>query len=114
MIGIGTDIIEISRVRKSLNDAFLRKVLSPYEIRLCVNFRTERIIEYVAGRFAAKEAIIKALSDYELPRMQDIIILNDEKGKPVVTYKNFDILVSISHEKEYAVATAVLRGFKQQ
>jgi len=113
MIGIGTDIVDIKRIRKALSNSFLQKVLSPYEIKLCSNFRSERIIEFVAGRFAAKEAIIKALSDYEIPKMANITISNNEYGKPIVKYKNYNILVSISHEKEYAVAVAYLLGVKQ-
>ena len=113
MIGLGTDIVEIDRVKKALNNSFLQKVLSPYEIKLCSNYKSERIIEFVAGRFAAKEAIIKCLADYEVPKMANITVANNENGKPVVKYKNYDILVSISHEKHYAIAVAYLLGEKK-
>ena len=110
ILGIGTDIVEIQRVRKVISDAFLRKVLSKEEIEKTLSMSEERKAQFTAGRFAAKEAIIKALSDVELPEMNDLNIVNNEKGKPEISYKNYKISVSISHEKEYAIGFAILEG----
>ena len=110
ILAVGTDIVEIDRVRKALSDPFLRKVLSEEEIEKTKTMSEERKVQFTAGRFAAKEAIIKCLSDYEYPEMRDLNIVNDEKGKPEIRYKDYDLLVSISHEKKYATAFALLQG----
>ena len=106
--GIGTDIVEIERVRNSISDPFMRKVLSDEEFEKAKSYSEERMIQFTAGRFAAKESIIKCLSDYEVPNMSDLNIVNDEKGKPEIFYKDYRIFVSISHEKKYACAVAIL------
>ncbi len=108
--GIGIDIVEIDRVRKALSDSFLRKVLSKEEFEKASLMSEKRKIEFTAGRFAAKEAIIKALSDYEVPLLEDLNITNNEKGKPEITYKNYRILLSIAHESSYAIGQALLLG----
>ena len=108
MRGIGTDIVEIERVKNALTESFLRKVLSPQEIEICNAYRKERQVEFVAGRFAAKEAIIKCLADIETPAMRDLNITNNVFGKPEIIYKDYQIFLSISHEKSYAIAMAVL------
>ena len=108
--GIGTDIVEIERVRKAISDPFMRKILSPEEFEKAKSFSEERMIQFTAGRFAAKEAIIKCLSDYEVPNMSDLNIVNDEKGKPEIFYKDYKIFVSISHERKCASAVALLEA----
>ena len=105
---VGIDIVEIDRVKKAMNDSFLRKVLSKQELEYCKDFKEKRKIEFVAGRFACKEAIIKCLSDYELPNFSDLNIVNNEKGKPEIRYKDYNIEVSISHEIKNACAIAIL------
>lgn len=106
--GIGTDIVEIGRVKKVISDGFMAKVLSADELERTKEMSETRKIQFLAGRFAAKEAIIKCLSDRELPNMSDLNITNDEKGKPEIRYKDYVILLSISHERNYATAVAVL------
>ena len=107
----GIDIVEIDRLI-NVKDSFVKHVLTESEQEVFYSYKENRRIEYLAGRFAAKEAIIKCLSDYELPDMRNIEILNNKKGKPVVKYKDYNILVSISHEKHYAVALAILQEEK--
>lgn len=107
MTGIGIDIVELDRI-DCVSDGFVKRVLSPEESNFYYSFNENRKREYLGGRFAAKEAIIKCLSDIEVPIMSEIIILNDSNGKPVVKYKNYKIKVSISHEKHYACAIAML------
>ena len=116
---IGIDIIEIKRIKNSIEKQprFLEKIFTENEIEYFKSngFRYESI----AGNFAAKEAISKALGtgirDF---KFKDIEILRNELGKPIVkTYNNLssicikynvtDIKVSISHCKDYAVANAV-------
>lgn len=108
MKAVGIDIVENERVRKALSESFLKKVLSREEIEYCRDFRENRKVEFVAGRFACKEAIIKCLSGYELPAFNELNIVNDENGRPYIRYRDYRILISISHEKNYSVATAIL------
>lgn len=104
---VGIDIVEIDRI-KELKESFINHVLSSEEIKVFNKLSDKRKIEYVAGRFAAKEAIIKCLSTIEIPQMNDISVLNDESGRPYVIYKDYEIEISISHEIHYAVAMAML------
>ncbi|WP_306614188.1 holo-ACP synthase [Paenibacillus sp. GD4] len=64
IIGVGTDLLEIERIRRILNssagDRFLERVLTPPERELAVK-RRGRLAEFLAGRFGAKEALVKAL-----------------------------------------------------
>lgn len=116
---IGIDIIEIERIKQAINKnpRFLNKMFTDNEIEYFKlnGFRYESI----AGNFAAKEAISKALgTGIRNFKFKDIEILRNELGKPIVkTYNNLnsicikynviDIKVSISHCKDYAVANAV-------
>lgn len=116
ILGIGNDIVEISRIEKAIsNEKFLKRVYTEKEIEL-IEKKGVPSASY-AGRFSAKEAISKALGtgvrDFNLT---DIEILNDELGKPFVNFKNnlLEIMkgkkmeISISHSKEYATAVAIL------
>ena len=115
----GTDIIEISRIRESIErsgEKFINILFTPAEIEYCESKRNAKYYHY-AGRFAAKEAIFKAVSPL-LKNKFDISwhnaeVINDENGNPEIRFidvkfnkiRNIDI--SISHCKEYAVATVV-------
>src|SRR5512136_1628262 len=86
--GIGVDIIEIARVRRSietLGDRFLQKVFTPGEIAYC-SAKNDRH-QHFAARFAAKEAVSKALSTGWAGefRWKDVEITNDDSGQPHVT-----------------------------
>lgn len=107
MAEIGIDILELDRLACP-KSSFINHVLSPEEIKVYETYKDNRCIEFLGGRFAAKEAIIKCLSDIEIPNMKDITILDNEKGKPIVKYKDYKLKVSISHEKHYACAIAML------
>ena len=118
-ITCGTDIIEIDRIRKSieeLGDKFLNKIYSGKEIEYCEG-KNKAKYQHYAARFAAKEAIFKAISfnlknKFEIT-WTDAEILNDKNGKPYVHFienkipnlKQIDI--SISHCKDYAVANVI-------
>lgn len=116
---IGIDIIEIKRIKDAIekNPRFLEKMFTENEIKYFKlnGFRYESI----AGNFAAKEAISKAIgTGIRNFKFKDIEVLRNELGKPIVkTYNNLnnicikynviDIKVSISHCKDYAVANAI-------
>ena len=118
----GTDIIEIERIRNSIEDAamgkaFIERVYTPKEIAYCESKKMQKYQHY-AARFAAKEAAFKAISEqledkYSIS-WQDIEVINDEQGRPSlnligIDLKNIeDIDLSISHCKEYAVANVTL------
>ena len=115
--GIGTDIIEISRIRNAINrtSSFKRKVYTEKEIEY-IEKKKEPYASY-AGRFAAKEAVSKALgTGVRGFSLSDVEILNDELGKPnVILYneilkhaKDLKIQINISHSREYAVSTVII------
>lgn len=121
--GIGTDIVEMKRIRSLLEgrsgDRFLRRILTEAEYQAATG-RPDRIAEFAAGRFAAKEAIVKALGCGigESAGFQDIEILADRKGKPECRLSeqakkqlgltaSDRILISITHSEASAVAFAI-------
>lgn len=118
--GIGTDIIEISRIQRAVesNPRFLERIFTQEE-RLYFIKRKMRY-ETIAGNFAAKEAVAKALgTGIGKLAFQDIEILRNEVGQPIVQFSEqakitlasegeYDFMLSISHCREYAVATAIL------
>lgn len=115
-ITCGTDIIEIDRIKKSiekLGDSFLNRIYTINEIEYCENKKNQKYQHY-AARFAAKEAVFKAISrkieDKYKINWKDIEIRNNSQGRPLVFIngkENNNIDISISHCKEYAVVTVV-------
>jgi holo-[acyl-carrier protein] synthase len=103
--GAGIDIISVKRIRKLMEtygERFLDRIFTENEIEYSNKFLNSA--EIFAGRFAAKEAIIK-VKGRMLP-FKEIEILNMDDGKPYAP--NFkDINISISHEREFAVAIAI-------
>ena len=114
MLNVGVDIVAINRIESILNskkqDRFLHKIFSQKEIAESKE-KTNKS-QYFSGRFAAKEAIKKALSSYDKTAessFKSIEILNSDSGKPYVASKsNEDISISISHDGNYAVAFCVI------
>ncbi len=120
IFGLGVDIIEVERVKKKLEaPLFKSRVFSQKEIDYCEKFHNKE--EHYAGRFAAKEAFLKALGDgwSGAFAFSDIEIINDKKGKPEISLLNqasvileenkwTKIHVSIAHLKEMATATVIL------
>ncbi|WP_297417736.1 holo-ACP synthase [Clostridium sp.] len=119
IIGIGTDIIEISRIEKVMKrtNNFIEKAFTRNEIEY---FKSKGLKgNVVAGNFAAKEAISKAIgTGFRGFGLNDIEVLRDELGKPIVNLsekiyeflgeKEFKMHVSISHNNENAIAYAVM------
>jgi holo-[acyl-carrier protein] synthase len=111
--GIGTDIVEVGRITKAIErwgNHFLGHVFTTEEINYCLRHKFPP--QHFAGRFAAKEAVIKALPDITNLQWTDIEITNDPNGKPhcKVANKNLKqpIHISISHTKSHAIAFAVI------
>ena len=120
ILDIGIDIIEVERIKKSLNKRgdFLKKVFTDREIEMFESKGNNP--QTIAGNFVAKEAISNSLGlGIRGYNFKDIEILRNELGKPIVkTYNNLeqicikysvlDIKVSISHSENYAVANAII------
>jgi holo-[acyl-carrier protein] synthase len=109
ILGIGVDICKNQRMKLEI----YKKILSDEEITAFDSLKLEkRKIEYLCSRFAAKEAVFKALSQTGIKVLiREIVILSDELGRPIVkkpVYKDKQILVSISHEIDYSIAYAVV------
>jgi holo-[acyl-carrier protein] synthase len=116
-IFIGTDIASVERIDSILSsskrDNFTKRVYTESEMEYCTNKPNPAI--HFAGRFAAKEAIIKALlsSGSDSIPMQKIEILANENGEPIVHFnatiiKFTNCKVSISHTDEFAIAFAMI------
>ncbi len=116
--GIGLDIIELDRIRRIVDrqPGFIKRILTINEIEKFVTLSKERKVEFLAGRFAVKEAYSKALGTGigEEIGFQDIEVTNDDKGKPYInilkeTSSNSSIFVSITHTRQYAAAQVILQ-----
>ncbi|HID21151.1 MAG TPA: holo-[acyl-carrier-protein] synthase [Planctomycetaceae bacterium] len=121
ILGLGTDIIEIVRIGQMIErhgELFLTRVYTDEEIRYCQ--RRKECYEHFAGRWAAKEAVMKALGTGFIRGInwRDIEISSERSGQPKVVLRGgardyakrlgiTDILVTISHCRSYATATAV-------
>ncbi|WP_050613772.1 holo-ACP synthase [Bacillus testis] len=111
--GIGMDIVEITRIGKLLEHQpkFVRRVLTDSEFETYQSLKGHRQIEFLAGRFAAKEAFSKAFGTGigEQLGFHDIEIQYGPFGKPVIA-KPFakGAHLSITHSKDYAAAQVVL------
>lgn len=121
IVGIGTDIVECLRIGRMIEqhgELFLTRVYTEREIRYCQ--ARKHATEHFAGRWAAKEAILKCLGTgwSKGVAWTDLEIRNDPHGKPQVMIcggakdraqqlRISDILISISHCRAYATATAV-------
>ncbi len=121
ILGIGIDAVEISRFRKAAEERgekFLEKIFSARELQYVDAKRASYI--HMAGKFAAKEAVKKALPDGARIGLNwaDIEILNNEDGKPYAVLHGHarqlaekfgvsDVLISISHTKDLATSNAM-------
>lgn len=119
--GIGVDIIEIARIRKSIEehgDAFLTKIFTQAEITYCTG--KQNSYQHFAARYAAKEAVSKAIATGWSRGFSwtDVEVTNDESGKPhaglhgqlKLRLAGCSIHVSISHDNTNVIAMAVIEG----
>jgi holo-[acyl-carrier protein] synthase len=117
--GIGVDIIEIARVRQSiesLGDRFLDKVFTSREREYCSS--KQNSFQHFAARFAAKEAVSKAMSTGWAGefRWKDVEVMNDPSGQPRITLSGplkellvrARILVTLSHSESHVVAMVLI------
>ena len=124
ILGIGVDIIENSRIKKSIkNDLFIKRIFSFSEINIAKKNKNK--ISYYAKRFAAKEAFSKSIGYgfRDNLNFKDISIINNKFGKPsfLITKKikdiikkqfkvsSFNFLLSMSDEKKYSIAYVILQ-----
>ena len=119
MLVTGVDIIEIERIGKIVNrykHRFLNRIYTPQELSYCNNR-----VNQLSTRFAAKEAVMKALGTGTKVNWKDIEVRNNNLGKPILTlhnkaakilnqisYKNIRIEVSLSDEKNYAISNVII------
>jgi holo-[acyl-carrier protein] synthase len=113
ILGTGVDITEVSRLKRAIEkwgNAFLERIFTKEELN---NAKARiSIYQHLAGRFAAKEAVFKALGDESLT-WKDLEVLNDKDGKPFCNFLNskgrgVNVVISISHVKNYALANAIV------
>lgn len=119
IIGLGTDIIEIERVRKAVGkEHFRNNVFTEIEQAYCESRGKNSAASY-AARFAAKEAFFKALGTGIVTRLTDVEIVNDERGAPKIFLRGKaqtlandcgveKIFVSLSHSHDFATATCII------
>jgi len=124
ILGIGVDIVEKNRIKKSLtNKLFIKRIFTDSEILLAKNKKDK--ISFYSNRFAAKEAFSKSIGTgfRENLNFSDLSIKNDKLGKPifVITDKikklikkkfkitKFDFLLSISDENKYSIAYVIFQ-----
>ncbi len=124
IVGIGIDIIEVARVAAAVDrfgDRFLQRILLPEEIAYC---RAHRVAApFIAGRFAAKEAVSKAFGTGIGAQLgwHDIEIRHHASGAPFVALHGeavgllqergaHAVWISLSHSENYAAAVAILEG----
>ncbi|MFN7626034.1 MAG: holo-ACP synthase [Pirellula sp.] len=121
LLGIGTDIIGCDRIAQMLEkhgESFLQKVFTPREIEYCSARKSAH--QHYAGRWAAKEAVLKVLGTGWAKGIQwtDVEVINEASGAPTLLLANRaaeialakgirTVQISISHCKEYATAFAV-------
>ena len=113
ILGIGIDIVEVKRLKQAAEKngfRFLNKIFSKQELSQLKHRRDP--YEGLAARFAVKEAVVKAFgARRDAPKsLLEIEILKTNHGVPKVRLpkKNLDVLISLSHLRQYAVATALL------
>ena len=127
IIGIGTDIVEIDRIRKMIErhaEHFLNRCFTPFEIEYANRHRDSAV--RFAGRWAAKEAVVKVLGTGFVQGItfHDIEVISLHTGQPTVRLsgealqistqlKIHEIKLTISHARDYATATAIgISGFE--
>jgi holo-[acyl-carrier protein] synthase len=118
ILGLGVDLCEIARMERAISrhPTFRDRVFTPEEIAYCDS--KARPAESYAGRFAAREATIKALGGYRGRRWQDISVTRHPSGAPAIRLEGnakrradalgiSEVLITFTHEKTNAVAFAM-------
>lgn len=124
IVGIGCDIIEIERIARAIkSESFIRRVFTVEEAAYCQR-RGQQAAASFAARFAAKEAVLKALgTGLREGSLQEIAVDNDGLGKPLVQLSGHfamlakqlgvkNIQISLSHSRDFAVAYVIMEDGK--
>ncbi len=124
IIGCGIDLVKVERIEKIIKrwgNSFTSRIFTPLEGEYCEKKKVNKFQSY-AGRFAAKEALLKALGlGLRGANWKEIEIKNDELGQPLIDtsgkLKNIALakgvskyFITISHTKEYAIAEIILEN----
>lgn len=115
--GIGLDLVGLKKIEKIIkrSDKFPKRILSERELEIFESLSETRKIEYLAGRFAAKEAFAKARGTgiREGCAFHHIEIINDEFGKPIIYFHGAEVngFVSITHTADMAAAQVILQAY---
>lgn len=114
ILGIGLDLVELDRIEMAYNRSrkFAKRILTDRELAIFDTLSASRQIEFLAGRFAAKEAYSKAVGTGigKGCELHQIEVLKDESGKPVLYFENEAVngFISITHTRQVAAAQVVL------
>mgnify|MGYP005852820383 FL=1 len=124
IVGVGCDIIEIERIARAIkSESFIRRVFTAEEAAYCQK-RGQQAAASFAARFAAKEAVLKALgTGLREGSLQEIAVDNDGLGKPLVQLSGHfamlakqlgvkNIQISLSHSRDFAVAYVIMEDDK--
>ena len=120
--GIGIDVVDVKRIEKiaaKLDEKFLNRVFTKEEIKYCLSKKNK--FQHFAGRFASKEAFLKAIGIglFRGYQLKDIEIRNEKSGKPFIVKNDKikkvldklnaeNIYISITHIKEVSVSTVII------
>jgi holo-[acyl-carrier protein] synthase len=116
IIGIGIDLVDLKRIKELIDERFLNRILSSDERKLYENIAAENTkLSFVGGRFAAKEAIFKAISKGNgKTYYTDFSVLNRDNGSPYVQtdyFKDNEIIhITITHTDEHAIAYVMIES----
>jgi holo-[acyl-carrier protein] synthase len=114
IIGIGIDLVDLNRIKELMDDRFINRILSSDEKKMFENIAAENTkLSFLGGRFAAKEALFKAISKgHGKTYYTDFSILNHENGSPYVLtdfFKDDEIIhISITHTDDHAIAYVMI------
>ena len=119
-VGCGVDVVELARFEQAMRRggrAFLQRIFTAQE-EAYARHRKRTMLLHLAGRFAAKEAVIKAMSQIDPKRllaMKQVEVRNDRLGRPHIVFhdrprRRVKVHVSLSHVKSVAVASAIAIG----
>ena len=113
IVGHGIDIEELASIENAVtrHEGFAKRVLTPKELERFTSLKGRRQIEYLAGRWSAKEAFSKAMgTGIGKLTFQDLEVLNNERGAPYFSQSPFSgkIWLSISHTDQFVTASVIL------
>jgi len=124
IVGCGIDLVEIDRIEKIIKrwgDNFIFRIFTPLERKYCEKKKNNKYLSY-AGRFAAKEALLKALGlGLRGANWKEIEVNNNELGQPIIKIGGklneialkegvSNYFLTISHTKDYALAEVILES----